>query len=149
LRREPGWSSLAQTLFGSFENLPISNGILRGRASLHQWRAIASFGLPLPIDATKDKTTMPENRTIAAIIQGRVQGVGYRVWTRSEADRQGLSGHVRNRPDGSVEALFSGAPDAVARMLEACRQGPPGARVTDIAVTEDAAAPPEAGFAIR
>ena len=92
---------------------------------------------------------MPEIRTVAVIIQGRVQGVGYRVWTRREADRHGLSGHVRHRPDGAVEALFSGAPDAVARMLEACRQGPPGARVTGIAVTEDAAAPPETGFAIR
>ncbi|KQO67389.1 acylphosphatase [Methylobacterium sp. Leaf89] len=92
---------------------------------------------------------MPEIRTVAVIIQGRVQGVGYRFWTRGEADRQGLSGFVRNRPDGSVEALFSGAPDAVARMLDACRQGPPGARVTDIAVTEPAVAPPQTGFAIR
>jgi acylphosphatase len=92
---------------------------------------------------------MPQIRTVAVIISGRVQGVGYRIWTRGEAGRQGLAGHVRNRPDGTVEALFSGPPDAVERILEACRQGPPGARVTDLAVTEGATPPPETGFAIR
>ncbi|MCI9880475.1 acylphosphatase [Methylobacterium goesingense] len=83
------------------------------------------------------------------VIQGRVQGVGYRMWVRGEADRRGLAGHVRNRSDGAVEAILSGSPDAVARMLEACRHGPPGARVTEIAVTESEAAPPQPGFAIR
>jgi acylphosphatase len=131
------------------EHRPDPHGMLRAQVPLHRRRAISSFAPPAITDATEEKTAMPEIRTVAVIIQGRVQGVGYRFWTHGEADRLGLAGHVRNRPDGSVEALFSGAPDAVARMLEACRQGPPGARVTDIAVTEDAGLPQEAGFAIR
>ena len=67
-------------------------------------------------------------------IQGRVQGVWYRGWTVEEAERRGLRGWVRNRNDGSVEALFIGADRAVAEMVAACRKGPPAARVT--AVTE-------------
>jgi len=68
-------------------------------------------------------------------ITGRVQGVGYRAWTMQMASRLGLRGWVRNRADGSVEALVIGEDDAVARMIEACREGPFGARVADIAVS--------------
>ena len=89
------------------------------------------------------------NRTVAVVIHGRVQGVGYRFWTRGEAARLGLSGYVRNRPDGTVETVFSGPPDAVAAMLEACRQGPPGARVQEVAVTERAGEPLDGTFTIR
>jgi acylphosphatase len=63
------------------------------------------------------------------MIQGRVQGVGYRAWVEWEATARGLEGWVRNRRDGSVEALFAGAEQAVAQMIAACRQGPPAARV--------------------
>ena len=63
------------------------------------------------------------------VIRGRVQGVGYRAWTEYTALELGLEGWVRNRSDGTVEALFTGPADDVAAMLEACRQGPPGARV--------------------
>jgi acylphosphatase len=63
-------------------------------------------------------------------VRGRVQGVGYRAWTEDEALARGLEGWVRNRVDGSVEALFVGPADTVAEMVEACRQGPFGARVT-------------------
>jgi acylphosphatase len=87
-------------------------------------------------------------RTVAAVIRGRVQGVGYRYWTRERAERLGLSGHVRNRADGEVEAVFSGAPEAVAIMIEACRQGPPGARVEAVALAEPDGAPPEGPFRI-
>jgi acylphosphatase len=66
------------------------------------------------------------------MIRGRVQGVGYRVWTEVTALERGLQGWVRNRRDGSVEALFSGTEHAVAAMIEACRQGPPGARIDSI-----------------
>ncbi|MBN9011865.1 MAG: acylphosphatase [Rhizobiales bacterium] len=62
-------------------------------------------------------------------IRGRVQGVGYRAWTADEARRRGLEGWVRNRRDGSVEAVFFGAEDIVADMLAACRLGPSSARV--------------------
>ena len=62
-------------------------------------------------------------------IRGRVQGVGYRAWTADEARRRGLEGWVRNRRDGSVEAVLSGADDVIAEMLAACRRGPSSARV--------------------
>ena len=67
-----------------------------------------------------------------AVIHGRVQGVGYRAWTEMTALELGLEGWVRNRRDGTVEALFAGPADDVAAMLEASRQGPPGARVEAI-----------------
>ncbi len=78
-------------------------------------------------------------------IEGRVQGVWYRGWTVREATRRGLEGWVRNRADGSVEALFSGSGEAVEAMLAACRDGPSAARVDDLAVAP-AAAPAERGF---
>lgn len=62
------------------------------------------------------------------LIRGRVQRVGYRAWTEHEALTRGLEGWVRNRRDGSVEAVFSGPAEAVAAMIEACWRGPPGAR---------------------
>ena len=60
---------------------------------------------------------MSETRTISVIVTGRVQGVSYRAWTQSEARARGLAGSVRNRDDGTVEAVFSGAPEAVAVVL--------------------------------
>ena len=62
-------------------------------------------------------------------ITGRVQGVGYRAWAIETAARLGLRGWVRNRRDGSVEALFAGPPDLVSRMIALCRRGPASARV--------------------
>jgi acylphosphatase len=70
---------------------------------------------------------------VRLVITGRVQGVGFRAWTCGEARRRGLRGWVRNRHDGSVEALLIGAPEAVEAMIEACRRGPSVARVDDIA----------------
>ena len=66
------------------------------------------------------------------VIQGRVQGIGYRAWTEMMAAEQGIEGWVRNRRDGAVEAVFAGAEEAVLTMIEACRRGPPGARVDAI-----------------
>ncbi len=77
---------------------------------------------------------------IRARITGRVQGVWYRGWTMETAAGLGLCGCVRNRADGSVEALFAGPADKVTAMLTARRRGPPAAQVVDI-VTE-AAEPP-------
>ena len=70
-------------------------------------------------------------------IRGRVQGVGYRAWVEHHAMASALEGWVRNRRDGSVEALFSGPADVVANMVALCRRGPPSARVE--AVTEEPA----------
>jgi acylphosphatase len=66
------------------------------------------------------------------VFQGRVQGVGYRAFVEQEAMRKGLAGWVRNRRDGTVEALFSGPEPVVRAMIEACRKGPLGARVEAI-----------------
>lgn len=81
------------------------------------------------------------------LISGRVQGVGYRDWCRREAERRGLSGTVRNLPDGRVEAVVIGSPEATDAMLAACRQGPPAARVEAIGL-DVVADPPVSGFVI-
>ena len=75
-------------------------------------------------------------RALRLRITGRVQGVGYRAWALREAGALRLRGWVRNRTDGSVEALVIGDDDAVERMIDSCRDGPLGARVSDVAVTE-------------
>ena len=62
-------------------------------------------------------------------IRGRVQGVGYRAWVEHEATARDLEGWVRNRRDGSVEALFAGPEDVVSNMVAASRRGPSSARV--------------------
>jgi acylphosphatase len=62
-------------------------------------------------------------------IRGRVQGVGYRAWVERHASAHGLEGWVRNRRDGSVEAVFAGPADIVADMVTSCRQGPSSAGV--------------------
>ncbi|MCE2510875.1 MAG: acylphosphatase [Alphaproteobacteria bacterium] len=67
-------------------------------------------------------------------IYGRVQGVCYRAWAIGEATRRGLAGWVRNRRDGTVEALLAGGEDAIADMVRACWEGPPAADVTEIEV---------------
>jgi len=64
---------------------------------------------------------------VRVTIRGRVQGVGYRYWLEQQA--RGLEGWVRNRRDGSVEALFAGPADAVSAMIASCRRGPGSARV--------------------
>lgn len=74
------------------------------------------------------------------IVRGRVQGVGYRAFVEREALRRGVEGWVRNRRDGSVEAVFARAQEKVDAVVEACRRGPYSARVEQIdqrAGTED------------
>jgi acylphosphatase len=74
---------------------------------------------------------MSENkRTVHIRVEGRVQGVGYRAFVEMRAMELGLCGWVRNRRDGSVEAVLQGSPEAVADALDACRAGPPASRVT-------------------
>jgi acylphosphatase len=84
-------------------------------------------------------------KTVLARIVGRVQGVWYRGWTVERAGEHGLSGWVRNRSDGTVEALFHGEDGAVDRMLVDCRRGPPAARVDNI-ITEPHDPPGQSGF---
>lgn len=69
-------------------------------------------------------------------IEGRVQGVGYRAWTSSTARKIGLKGWVRNRFDGTVEAVFCGAEPEVNQMIEACWTGPLAARVETIHIED-------------
>jgi len=75
-------------------------------------------------------------RSVHVTITGLVQGVGYRMFVEREAERRRLAGWVRNRRDGSVEAVFSGDEAEVAAMLEACRRGPPAGRVEGVALEE-------------
>ncbi|OQW58259.1 MAG: acylphosphatase [Proteobacteria bacterium SG_bin9] len=63
------------------------------------------------------------------IVSGRVQGVGYRAWLADQAIARGLEGWVRNRRDGTVEAVFAGEGDVLGAMIDDCRRGPPLARV--------------------
>lgn len=87
-------------------------------------------------------------RTVHVRIEGRVQGVGYRLWAERKAAELGLVGWVRNRYDGSVEAVFQGPRATVDAMIEACRRGPSAAAVTDVvARTEEAGS--FAGFVVR
>lgn len=81
-------------------------------------------------------------------ITGRVQGVCFRVWTREEAERLGLTGWVRNESDGSVTALVAGPDAAVATMLGRFWKGPPGASVANVASEAASAAEAPAGFRI-
>ncbi len=69
---------------------------------------------------------------IHLVIHGRVQGVGYRAWTSGTAKRLGLNGWVRNRRDGTVEALLIGEEDAIATMRTECLNGPMAAKVEKI-----------------
>lgn len=92
--------------------------------------------------------TAADRRTVRIRIEGRVQGVAFRDWMQNAASKLEVGGWVRNRGDGSVEAVLSGDPALVADMLELCRHGPPAAVVSDVAVLgeEDEA---YAGFEIR
>ena len=74
---------------------------------------------------------MPRD-AMSLLIEGRVQGVGFRWWTVREAHARGLSGWVRNRGDGSVEGLAIGEADALDALERLCRQGPSAARVTSV-----------------
>ena len=82
---------------------------------------------------------MTVNRHV--IVRGRVQGVGFRAFVEYEATSRKLRGWVRNRRDGSVEAVLSGSEKMVEEMLDACRKGPPGSRVDGLDVND--ASPPE------
>ncbi len=82
------------------------------------------------------------------VIGGRVQGVFFRDTARQRAEAAGVAGCIRNTPDGTVEAVFEGEPEAVERMVEFCRRGPSRAEVSSVDVTDEE---PEglSGFEVR
>ena len=88
---------------------------------------------------------MPDKALLVSVT-GRVQGVGYRMWTEREAQVFGLRGWVRNEPDGSVAVLIGGPEEAVARMLDLFWSGPRGASVTGVASKPADPADLPAGF---
>jgi acylphosphatase len=82
-------------------------------------------------------------------ITGRVQGVGFRYAMQDEAARRGVNGWVRNRSDGSVEALLQGEAAAVESLTAWARRGPPGARVMEIHAATDTELISGSGFQLR
>lgn len=90
-----------------------------------------------------------DQKRVKVVITGRVQGVGFRASCQRQAVALGLTGWVRNRWDGAVEALFEGPAEAVDAMLAWCHQGPPMAYVTGVEVTPAPDAPSEPWFRIR
>lgn len=89
---------------------------------------------------------MPAHIRRHILVRGRVQGVGFRYWARAAAERAGLSGWIRNRSDGSVEAEFEGTVAAVEGMIDAVHRGPAGGAVDSVAVSD---AEPEGTPAFR
>lgn len=87
-------------------------------------------------------------RTVTITVHGRVQGVGFRYGLQATAESAGTRGWVRNRREGTVEALIAGDAAAVDEVIAWAHEGPPAARVERVAVTESAESPPEA-FEIR
>jgi acylphosphatase len=71
------------------------------------------------------------------IVSGQVQGVFFRDTARRRAEAAGVAGWIANRPDGAVEAVFEGAPDAVEELVEFCRHGPSRAEVASVEVEEE------------
>jgi acylphosphatase len=82
-------------------------------------------------------------------VHGEVQGVFFRDSTRKEAESRGVRGWVRNRSDGTVEAVFEGSPDAVEAMIEWCRSGPSRADVEDMDVSLEPGTDGFDGFEVR
>ena len=88
---------------------------------------------------------MKPGPALRILIEGRVQGVGYRYWMVEQAAALGLDGWVRNRRDGAVEAVVSGPSEALDEILRRCHEGPSFARVDRVAA-EAETAPEESGF---
>ncbi len=90
-------------------------------------------------------TDTEQTTTLKARITGHVQGVFFRAWTKEQAEARGLSGWVRNEPDGSVAALISGPQDKVRGMVDALHEGSPPSKV-DRVETASADPPDRPGF---
>jgi len=88
-------------------------------------------------------------KRIHIVVSGVVQGVAFRAWTVRTARAQGVTGWVRNLPDGRVEAVLEGEERAVDAVAAWCRSGPPAATVTGTAIREEAATGEFPDFRIR
>ncbi|KAK7267724.1 hypothetical protein RIF29_20402 [Crotalaria pallida] len=113
---------------------PLCYPLLLSPHSLHLLCRSRQPHLRRPLSAMTTPHDSSPTKTDRVVIKGRVQGVFYRNWTMDNAKQLGLKGWVRNRRDGSVEALFSGSPDTVQEMEQRCRRGPPDAIVTGLEV---------------
>ena len=82
-------------------------------------------------------------------IEGVVQGVFFRAHTQEQAQRLGLNGWVRNRPDGSVEAVMEGEASRIEQMIQWCHEGPPMSNVTHVEVSEQEPLGERGGFSIK
>lgn len=91
----------------------------------------------------------PEIKRARVLVSGRVQGVYFRGSTRERAEAQGLSGWIRNLPDGRVEAVFEGRPEAVRDLISWCETGPPAARVEDVSTEPEQPTGNPTGFEVR
>lgn len=92
--------------------------------------------------------TAPDRRAVRVRVTGRVQGVGFRAWTRDRAQALGCDGWVRNEPDGSVTALVCGIPSAIDEMVAALHDGPPWSNVTGVEIDPVQAAAIAPGFRV-
>ena len=88
-------------------------------------------------------------RSVKGFVSGRVQGVGFRYFVLRQARSSGLRGYVRNLPDGRVEFLLQGAPDAVARVVDHIRSGPTYAHVDELTLSDSDESADESEFVIR
>lgn len=79
---------------------------------------------------------MSDRRRVRLLVEGRVQGVGFRAFVAREAQARGIAGSVCNLPDGRVEVLAQGMPDDLTAFCEACRRGPASAHVTHIDIAD-------------
>jgi acylphosphatase len=96
-----------------------------------------SFPEELPSPGTLAPVPAPNVARSHVFVSGDVQGVFFRYETRERARAHGLGGWVRNLPDGRVEAVFEGPARAVQAIVDWCRQGPSGARVTEVEVADE------------
>ncbi|PHU06486.1 Acylphosphatase [Capsicum chinense] len=120
-----GWSS----------SLSFSSCFALSCSPFHILHRFQSPPLSSPMSSlSSEQNSGHDAKTVRAVIKGRVQGVFYRDWTVENAKELGLKGWVRNRRDGTVEALFSGSPEKVQEMEQRCRRGPPSAIVTGLDV---------------
>ena len=96
-----------------------------------------------------EENLMANIRRVHVIVKGRVQGVFFRAYTKDEAEKLGLAGWVKNRPDGSVESLIEGDGTSVEKMLRWFQQGSPHSLVEKVHTVEETPVGDSSGFEIH